>query len=375
MSPSKFWMESDITPLLPLFESERAASRAVVLGILAHTSGSTYRKAGALVLIADDGRYSGLLSGGCLEGDLRDRARAVMETGEACLVNYDHRDPDESLWGLGLGCEGAMSILLLRVGPQELWQPMAHLAAALSAYTRTAIGVVTESDDSAIRRGVLLLPEGSQARILPLAASASAQTALLDPRVLVALSDAKEASTVQWVQGERGSWKLLLLPFTLPPKILLLGAGPDARPVVELASRLYWRVSLVDHRPAYADPEHFPLAERVVLARPDELAHVLDIQQFSAAVVMSHHLLTDIEYLRVLSDSRIKYIGLLGPRARRERALAGLGPRAELLLSRLRAPVGLNLGGRTPEAIALAVVAEIQAFMHGTPLSGARYAP
>jgi xanthine dehydrogenase accessory factor len=107
------------------------------------------------------------------------------------------------------------------------------------------------------------------------------------------------------------------------------------------------------------------LAERVVLARPEELAQALDLSQFSAAVVMSHHLPSDVEYLRTLSATSLPYVGLLGPPARREKLLAELGPESQQLRPRLRAPVGFNLGGRTPESIALAIVAEIQAFLHG----------
>lgn len=357
--------ESVLGPLLPLYLRERSAGRAVALGILVHTSGSTYRKPGALLLIAASGEYSGLLSGGCLEGDLGERASVVIETGQPCLVAYDLRASDDLIWGLGVGCEGALDVLLLRVGPEEQWQPLAHLAAALASHVPTAIGVVTESQDPAIAPGVLLLPENSAARLLPQSLAAAAPEALLEPRVLAALAAARQAPMMGWVHGD--CWKLLLLPLALPPRILLLGAGPDALPIVDFAARLHWRVSLVDHRAAYADPTHFPSAERVLLSRPEELAQALELDQFSAAVVMSHHLPTDLEYLRVLSEGHIRYIGLLGPRTRRERLLADLGPQAAgPLLARLRSPVGLNLGGRSPEEVALAIVAEIQAFLHGT---------
>jgi xanthine/CO dehydrogenase XdhC/CoxF family maturation factor len=155
------------------------------------------------------------------------------------------------------------------------------------------------------------------------------------------------------------------LPLSLPPKLLLLGAGPDAAPVVDFAARLNWKVTLVDHRPAYADASHFPSAERVVHAAPDEIP--LDLSRFSAAVVMSHHLPSDLKYLRILSATAIPYIGLLGPAVRRERLLADLGEDADTIRGRLHAPVGLAIGGRSPESIALAIVAEIHAFVHNAP--------
>ncbi|HKF96847.1 MAG TPA: XdhC family protein, partial [Steroidobacteraceae bacterium] len=103
-------MEASLGPLLPLYQRERAAGRAVALGVLVHTLGSTYRKPGALILIANDGQYAGLIAGGCLEGDLREHGRAVIAGGAARTVRYDTRTADDLLWGLGLGCEGAMQI-------------------------------------------------------------------------------------------------------------------------------------------------------------------------------------------------------------------------------------------------------------------------
>ncbi len=357
-------VESLLSPLLPLFDRERAAGNAVALGVLVHTAGSTYRKPGALMLIAANGEYSGLLSGGCLEGDLRQHALSVIETGEPRIVSYDLFGADDLVWGLGLGCEGAMRILLLRVGPDRDWQPLTHLARALASRTPTAIGIVLESAWPELPIGALALPE-STAAALPATLSAAARAVLAGPAVQAALSEATGSGRVGWVEGQSPSWRVFALPLSLPPKLLVLGAGPDASPIVEFAARVNWKVTVVDHRPAYADPSHFPAAERVVLARPDELGTAVDLEHFSAAVVMSHHLPSDLSYLQVLSEARIPYVGLLGPAPRRETLLHDLGPRAQQLRPRLHAPVGLALGGRSPESIALAIVAEIHAFLHG----------
>lgn len=354
-------MESSLGPLLPLLTRERAAGRPLALGILVHTLGSTYRKAGALLLIGVTGEYAGLLSGGCLEGDLGERAREVIRTGEARLVTYDLRNQDDLVWGLGLGCEGAMRILLLRVGPEEDWQPLAHLASMLAAHTPAAVGVVTESADPRFPLGSLALAEDSGGWALR-PPPARVPATRLSRRVAEALDAARRTGEPDWVEEAQSAWKLFLLPLALPPRVLLLGAGPDALPVVDLAARLHWKVTVVDHRPAYAQPSHFRAAEAVLLARPEELARALSPSDFDAAVIMSHHLPTDLEYLRVLAPSRLAFIGLLGPPARREKLLADLGPSAQLLRARLHAPVGLNLGGRAPESIALAIVAELHDF-------------
>ncbi len=347
-------MQVSLAPLLPLLERERRAGRALALGVLVHTSGSTYQKPGALILIAANGDFAGLLSGGCLEGDLREHAQGVIATGRAHTVQYDLRGPEELLWGLGLGCEGAMRILLLRVGPENAWQPLATLEAALREHRSTAVGIVAESRRADLPAGSVALPAGAGTSVAPLGS----------PFVQAALSRAALSLQSVWVGSESGDFELFVLPLTLPPRVLLLGAGPDALPVVDLAARLGWKVSLYDHRAAYADPAHFPLAAAVVHGPAEELAARIELLGFGAAVIMSHHLISDLAYLRALARTPLPYVGLLGPAARREKLLADLGAEAAALRGRLHAPVGLPLGGRTPEAIALAIVAELHAFFY-----------
>jgi xanthine dehydrogenase accessory factor len=352
-------VEALITPLLPLYRRERAAGRALALAVVVHTIGSTYRKPGALMAIAADGSYSGLLSGGCLETDLRDHALKVIATGEAQTVTYDTRGTDDLLWGLGIGCEGAMQILLLRVGATTEWQPLDHLARALEAHRRTAVGVVVESSQPSVPPGAIFLPAADGAT-----ASARPQHAL-EAQVDAALSRAAASSRAETISTDDAAVCVFVFPFALPPRLLLLGGGPDALPLAELAARLAWKVTVYDHRPAYAQSGHFAPGTQVVLGHPDELKRLVELAAYDAAVVMSHHLPSDLEYLRTLSASSIGYLGLLGPPARRERLLGDLGVQAESLRRRLRSPVGLDLGGRAPESIALSIVAEIHAHLNG----------
>ncbi len=356
-------MEATLGPLLSLLEREQRARRPVALGVLVHTSGSTYRKPGALILIAPDGEYAGLISGGCLEADLRDHALKVIQSGSARTVTYDLQRPDEILWGLGLGCEGRMRIVLLRAGPENDYEPLACLRQAWEAHRRIAIGIVCDSARPDV-------PVGSLA---PAGPAAGPDHPLAAPAVLTALAGSARDGEARWLHVAEGALALFVVPLELPPRLLILGAGPDALPVTDFASRLGWRVTVYDHRAAYARPAHFP-ASRVLLGRPEELGHELAGTPYSAAIVMSHHLQADLAYLRSLAATPIGYVGLLGPAQRRERLLGELGPEARALLPRLHAPVGLPLGGRSPEAIALAIVAEVQAYLQGR-LGEAQSAP
>lgn len=344
-------MSASLTALLPLYLRERRAGRAMVLGLLLHTHGSTYQKPGALMLFSAAGEYAGLFSGGCLEGDLREHAEAVRRSGEPRQVRYDLSDPDELIWGLGLGCEGLMQILLLRVGPDDDWEPLHCLAQAHQARVPAAVGVVCESASPSTPLGALLLPG---------ACGAGLRDGALQPLLAAARGSPRPCLVRQ--RAADGAYALWIVSLELPPRVLLLGAGPDAVPVVEFAARLGWEVTLADHRVAYAVPSRFPAATTVLLPAAAELADALALGDFAAAVVMSHHLSADASYLRALAGSAIPYVGLLGPPARREKLLAELGAAGEALRPRLHAPVGLPLGGRSPEAIALSIVAQLQAF-------------
>jgi len=317
--------------LLQLFDRARVSGEPLVLATVVKTGGSTYAKPGAQMLIAADGEYAGLLSGGCLEGDLREHAREVAATGVARTVRYDLRTTTDSLFGLGAGCEGAMDILLVRVGQQEDWQPLASMAAASRAGEEHRIAFVVESDGVHVARGASFVAEQiPEALRLPHAG--------LD---------------------------LFVVTIAPPPHLLLLGGGPDARPVAALAAFLGWRISVVEHRPAYLRADRFPPLTRLVESRAEQLGDAVRLADHAAAIVMSHHLESDLNYLRALANSPVPYVGLLGPAARRERLLAELGADAERLRARLRAPVGLDIGGRTPESIALAIIGEVHAALAG----------
>jgi xanthine dehydrogenase accessory factor len=340
--------------LLPLFERARRSNEPVVLATVVRTGGSTYAKPGAQMLIANDGEYAGLLSGGCLEGDLREHARAVVATGAARIVSYDLRSTTDQLFGLGAGCEGAMDILLARLGPEDGWQPIPHLADARRHGRSTHLAFVIASGETGIPPG-LTFPVGPD----PLVAAQA------DPRVRDLAGAARGVKAPATLRAPQLDVELFVAEFAPPPRVLLLGGGPDARPVATLGEFLGWHVTVVDHRAAYLAPGRFPGATRLVEARGADLAAAVDLPSFAAAVVMSHHLDSDQQFLRALAASAVPYVGLLGPPARRERLLADLGADADKLRPRLRAPVGLDIGGRTPESIALSIVGEIHAVLGG----------
>ena len=339
------------TSLELLLERLAATAHPCVVATIVATAGSTYRKAGARMLIEADGRMTGLLSGGCLEHDLRERALAVLAGGTPAVVEYDTRGPDDLVYGLGAGCEGAMRILL---EPAHATSAAAQALAAAGATTRRGAGAALTVVHSgpAAALGTLSWPPAPGAPLAaPLAARAAACVA------------AAESASLEWRAdgAAHTAWIQFLAP---PPRILVCGAGPDAEPLIAQLSALRFPATVVDHRPAYARAERFPGAT-VIAAPATELRQRVALDRYLAAIVMSHHLASDRAYLGALADSAVPYVGLLGPRPRRERLLAELGAFAAPLLPRLRGPVGLDLGAVTPESIALAVAAELHAFAAG----------
>jgi xanthine dehydrogenase accessory factor len=352
-------MDGSLHQLLPMYESARVEQDPLVLATVIATRGSTYRKAGAQMLIGPGGRYEGILSGGCLEGDLAAHAASVLHTGTPKMVRYDNRGDDDLLWGLGAGCEGGMDVWLVRLDPASNWEPFATLSRCFEQRESAMYAFVLDSAAPAPPVGTTLWIAGGPA---PPAGLPGNLTTWLAAQP----TGTPAAATCGIVELESPRVRLFFDSVAVPRELLLVGGGPDALPVVEFGAALGWRVTVTDHRPAYAESARFPRARRVRLSTPAELAQHLDLTQFDAAVVMSHHLATDLAALATLAATSIPYVGLLGPASRRQRLLSDLGAEtAAKFGARLHAPVGLELGGRDPASIALAIVAAIQAHLHG----------
>jgi xanthine dehydrogenase accessory factor len=336
------------TSLELLLEHLPAAQARSVLATVVATAGSTYRKPGARMAFMADGSYLGLLSGGCLEADLKLHAQEVLDNGVPRAIEYDMRGPDDILFGIGAGCEGAMRVLLEPAGPGS---PAAAALASAGCATRagrsTSLVSVHQSDDIAL-------------------GTYDAGAALPPPLMRAAAQSLEErtARAMDWKEGGRSTRAFVdfLAP---PPHVLICGAGPDAKPVASAARALRWRVTVVDHRPALAVAAAFPGAE-VWVCDPKLLRSTVAIEECHAAVVMSHHLAADAAYLGELAEAGLpEYIGLLGPEARRVRLARELGPLVEKLRSRVHGPVGIDIGAVTPEGIALAIVSQIHAWLAG----------
>ena len=309
------------------YRRREASAEPLVLCVVIATSGSTYSKPGDCMLIDGEGRYHGMLSGGCLEGDLAIRARAVIDSGRPDVAVYDLANDDE-LWGLGVGCEGRIDVLMLRLDAATGYEPYRSMARVFEGRTPARMSlVIAPGYDAPVGAGRI--------------ESAGGEVLYKSPG-FVAERDAGSDLTLE------------LLPI---PALLILGAGPDVIPLVEITAELGWSRVVVDHRPAYIDNPLLASVEARHAVPSDTLGDVLSFDDYDFAVVMSHHLASDRNYLKALAGSDIGHIALLGPRARYERLMRDLGDDAARLEGRVEAPAGLDLGGRGAANIALSIVA------------------
>ena len=363
----------DVIELIEKASQWDAEGLAYAVATLVSVNGSSYRGPGARMLISAQGQMVGAISGGCLEGDVAEWAIKVLNGEPPRLLTYDTSD-EELVWGLGLGCGGTIRALVEAKPQSGELNPLHFLDDCLSHGEPGVLATVFRVEDN----GSILM--GSK---LTLKADGPVQTNLPQGPGRELLSQQARAMMAQ-IHGDprfpdRGEERILRLPNesievlmepVLPPiKLFVVGAGYDARPLVRLAREFGYHITLIDHRPAYAQQSYFPEAHQIVIGEPEEIRKKIQHQQRSAVLLMTHNYARDLAYLKQFLPWQPLYLGLLGPRHRTDRILARMteqgcdtGPAQTSVLF---SPVGLDIGAETPEEIALSILAEIKAVLNG----------
>jgi len=341
--------------------ADRLAARGerLALATIVTVRGSTYRRAGARLLLAASQEMVGNISGGCLESDVMVVAEDVIASGTPRLVTYDLTADDDAVWGLGLGCNGAVELFVEPLDPAS--RQLRILREALEGEQTVALVTLLEGPQAsawiAVRpNGPVEGSLGDQA--LEARAARAARAALTE--------GTSRAVALPTSEGERRAFVEVVRP---PIRLIVCGAGHDAIPVVQFASAMGWRVVVVDPRERFLTAERFPGARQFVRASAGEAAACVPIDDRTYVVVMTHNYLHDRDLLRGFLPTPARYIGMLGPRLRTEKILDELRRDGVTVSAQDRArlfgPVGLDIGGEGPEAIALALLAEIQAVEAG----------
>jgi xanthine/CO dehydrogenase XdhC/CoxF family maturation factor len=311
---------------------QRSDAQSAVLATIVKTVGSSYRRAGARMLIFANGDMIGSISGGCLEQDVIAHSEQVRASGKAMLLSYDTTPEEDILFGVGLGCKGVIEIWL---EPLEAAAETLDFCEHIFASGENGVVATVFRGESAGQRWF----------------------------------SANEAEARSSAARRHDSGAEIFFDVVQPPvNLFIFGAGYDAIPLARLASDLGYRVTVVDRRPAYATRDRFPFADAIILKAPSDISE-LGINKRSAAIVMSHHYVSDRDCLQALLPLPLAYLGLMGPRRRAETMLQEI--RADGLivgdesLRKLHNPVGLDIGAEGPDEIALAILAEINAVLAG----------
>ncbi|MBD2203158.1 XdhC family protein [Calothrix sp. FACHB-1219] len=354
----------ELTAILEAFAKLRDDAESCFLATVVNVKGSTYRRPGARMLMTRSHRLIGTISAGCLENDVFEHTRVSMPDAKPIVVTYDSTADEDILWGFGLGCNGLVQVLIETLDPNDLCNPLALIQECFAKQQPGAIATVFAVDGAMnVKIGDRLIIKPNNNLITNITDSALESALIHDAQI--ALKNQK--STINKYQLSSGIVEVFIEIIQPPTHLIIFGAGQDALPVLQFAKDLGWRVTIVDCRANEATKERFAIADEIILSRREILQQQISVNQQTIAVVMTHNYLDDLAILKTLLPSPIKYLGILGPKRRSEKLLAELSDEGEAYtpeqLDKLHSPIGLDIGADTPEAIALSIIAEIQAVL------------
>ena len=350
----------EIRDIIKAFDEAQKLGKQTALATVVHVEGSSYRRAGARMLIEDDGQLTGAISGGCLEGDALRKALLVMTEKRSRLVTYDTMDDDDAKFGVGLGCNGIIQVLIEPIDISNRDNPIQYLKKVNEK--RQTAGLVTLfslQDRKGPQYGTCLLlkEDGELIQHVPVLKN-------------VLLADANEVlinqvSSFKNYTSDDHNITAFIEVIRPPVSIIIIGAGNDVMPVVNMADILGWETTVIDGRANYAKQERFVSACQVLVSKPENVLEQIAIDEHTVFLLMTHNYNYDMAMLKQLLGKNVAYIGMLGPKKKRERMLNELKEEglnfSEQQLSVLHSPVGLDIGAETSEEIALSILAEIKA--------------
>lgn len=353
----------EIRDIIAAFDEAARAGKQSALATVVHVDGSSYRRAGARMLITEDGQLTGAISGGCLEGDALRKALLVIREQKPMLVTYDTTDEDDAKLGVGLGCNGIIHILIEplasgREHPVILFKQM--LGKRQQAVLVTLFSL---ENRKAEQPGTCLLRLPDELINLPVG------DAVLQTALLADVEDAFSRQASIDTSYKTANYHYTAFIESIQPAVSLVavGGGNDVIPLARMAALLGWECTVIDGRANYATQARFPAAQRVLVARPQEVLPLLAVDSRTVFVLMTHNYNYDLAMLQQLVLLSVPYIGVLGPKKKLERMLQemqeqGILPSQDQLAT-VFGPVGLDIGAETAEEIALSIVAEIKAVL------------
>jgi xanthine dehydrogenase accessory factor len=353
----------ELQDIVNAFDKANKQGKQTALATVVLVEGSSYRRAGARMLVTEDGELTGAISGGCLEGDALRKARHVMLQNKPMLVTYDTTDEDDAKLGIGLGCNGIIHILIEPIFSVERENPIQFFKTFLRK--REPVVLVTcfsLNDKKGTQPGTCLLLKKNESITGSYPDSEIQEAVLADAKHVLKNGN---SVTKTYEYGNKFTCFIELLQPAV--SLIVFGAGNDAIPLAQIAAVLGWQVTLVDGRPNYAVATRFPDAKKMVVAKPQQALSQIELDDRTAVILMTHNYNYDKAMLGQLLQLELPYIAALGPKKRLERMLDELQEKGleinEQMLKRLYGPAGLDIGSENSDEIALSIIAEIQAVL------------
>jgi xanthine/CO dehydrogenase XdhC/CoxF family maturation factor len=351
----------ELNDIVSAYDEAILQNRKMVLAAVVRVDGSSYRRPGARMLVTDDSRITGAISGGCLEGDALEKALFAMITGENKLITYDSTGEDDIQFGLHLGCNGVVHILFEPLKKEDSLNPVELLRLISDAGEEAVLVTVFSRNKILPGTSLLYLKNNIHSNLIePL------QQILMDA---VKIAQTEKQSAFLDVNIDQTICTAFIEYIERPVSLVIAGAGNDIQPLVEIAAMLGWSVTVVDGRFHYALPERFPHAAKVLYSRPGDILSQIKTDSQTVFLLMSHNYNYDMGFLKHIVEQEFGYVGLLGPAQKRDRILSDLQDQGVLLneeqLYKIHGPTGLDIGAENSTEIAVSIIAEIKAFLSG----------
>jgi xanthine dehydrogenase accessory factor len=355
----------EIREIIKAYDDAVHAGRKAALAAVVHLEGSSYRRPGARMIVNDEGELTGAISGGCLEGDALRKALLVLSKQQSKLVTYDTSDEDDMTIGIQLGCAGVIQVLFEPIDPNKADNPI-QLLRKVVAVRQNAVLVTMFSLERKhdAQPGTCLLME----------ANGNISGAVPYPQIEAAVMEdvheamnKKQSSFREYI--DQNVTVTAFIEFLQPAvSLVVVGAGNDAIPMMQMADVIGWDVRVVDGRNTHARPERFSSACQVLVSKPEKVLEQIPMDERTVFVMMTHNYNYDMAMLKALLPRDIPYIGMLGPKKKLERMIdeirEGGMEITEPMMEKVYGPTGLEIGAETAEEIALSIISEIQAVLN-----------
>jgi xanthine dehydrogenase accessory factor len=356
----------EIQNIIVAYDKAVAEGKRTALATVVHLEGSSYRRPGARMLITEDGELTGAISGGCLEGDALQKSQMVIAQQKSRIVTYDTTDETDDTLGVGLGCNGIINILIEPLQPGSASNQVEFLKKVVSKRQRAVLVTLfdLEAPRSTQPGTCLLLNEADE--IFGTYPDQQLNGILMQDARFV-MQDKKSAFT-KYVSA--GMNLTAFIEYLKPAiSLVVIGAGNDVIPLVDMADILGWETRVFDGRTSYARPERFAKACQVIVSKPEAVLEQVSIDEQTVFALMTHNYNYDYAMLKALVKKNVVYIGMLGPKKKLDRMLAELNDEgihlSDQQLSFIHGPAGLDIAAETAEEIALSIIAEIKAILNG----------